>query len=86
MRYHQMELLTVVGGSPRLLTGPLGGALGETICLRATVVVAVASELIALPGLLFSPVRSLREIEAVSRNMQATRSAVFRYKFGAPTQ
>ena len=64
----------------------LGDALGETIGLRVTVVVAVASELIALPGLLFSPVRSLQEIEAVSRNMWAMRPAVFRYKFGAPTQ
>jgi MFS family permease len=43
------------------LGGLLGGALGEMIGLRATLVVAAVGEIVAVAWLVFSPLRSLRE-------------------------
>lgn len=43
--------------------GPLGGTLGSTIGLRETMVVGAAGACVAVPFLVFSPLRRIRKTE-----------------------
>jgi hypothetical protein len=64
----------VIGFGIVPLGGLLGGALGETIGPRATLLVAALGEILSVTWLLLSPLRSLRQppAEEVSSTPAAT--------------
>jgi MFS family permease len=66
--------MRVIGFGIVPLGGLLGGALGETIGPRATLLVAALGEILSVTWLLLSPLRSLRQppIEEVSSTPAAT--------------
>jgi hypothetical protein len=53
--------MQVIGLSVAPLGGLLGGALGEVIGLRGTLIVAAVGEILSVSWLLLSPLRTLRE-------------------------